>query len=291
MAPPTRSAPLLRLAVALTIFIIGICVLNGLDHPRTLAHELSTILSNQTLTLQLSEHDDTGIAAVYVPASLKDNGRTSIFWGGLFALGTAGAYIYGKIQDHIFSQLYALDKDAKDVPKGEKLRFHLQGVRNLDLTGWLVTTGPKDTFMAWTFSVCSMAGVLYIAVLTAVQAVTNDIVVDQLRQFLNNGETTNNTVFGSSIDHGSYTLESWTCQTKSLLATSVNSRTTAQVAGALKKSCHDGRKTRYLLQKPAWMAIPLENDDGEDDDSEEDDDDPMARFGSNAREQWLLEEG
>ncbi|KAI5272211.1 hypothetical protein E4T47_04606 [Aureobasidium subglaciale] len=289
MAPPTRSAPLLRLTVALTIFIIGICVLNGLDHPRTLTHELSTILSNQTLTLQLSEHDDTSTAAAYVPASLKDNGCASIFWGGLFALGTAGAYIYGKIQDHIFFQLYALDKDAKDVPKGEKLRFYLQGVRNLDLTGWLVATGPKDTFMAWILSACSIAGVLYIIVLTAIQAFSNDVVVDQLRQFLDNGETTDDTVFGSSDDHGSYSLESWTCQIKSLLATSTDSRTTAQVADVLKKSCHDGRKTRYLLQKPAWMAIPLENDDGEDDDSE--DEDPMARFGGNAREQWLLEEG
>ncbi|KAI5235214.1 hypothetical protein E4T43_09431 [Aureobasidium subglaciale] len=276
MAPPTRSAPLLRLTVALTIFIIGI--------------------------------------SAYVPASLKDNGRASIFWGGLFALSTAGAYIYGKIQDHIFSQLYALDKAAKDVPKGEKLRFHLQGVRNLDLTGWLVATGPKDTFMAWILSACSIAGVLYIIVLTTVQAFNNDVVVDQLRQFLDNGETTDDTVFGSSNDHGSYSLESWTCQIKSLLATSTDSRTTAQVADVLKKSCHDGRKTRYLLfvmlpltflmlltiwkshwftfdksQKPAWMAIPLENDDGEDDDSE--DEDPMARFGGNAREQWLLEEG
>ncbi|KAI5194771.1 hypothetical protein E4T39_08523 [Aureobasidium subglaciale] len=248
------------------------------------------------------------LGAVYVPASLKDNGRASIFWGGLFALSCAGAYIYGKIQDHIFTQLYALDKGAKDVPKGEKLEFHLRGVRNLDLTGWINSTGPKDTFMAWILSVCSMAGVLYIMVVTGIQVFKNDVVVDKLKQFSENSKTTNDTIFGSSNMHGSYTLESWTCQMKSLVAPSSDITTSKRVTDVLKRSCHDGRKSRYLLflmlpltflmlltiwkphwftfrreSKPTWMAIPLEDDDSEDDD-------PMAGCGSNAREQWLLEE-
>jgi hypothetical protein len=37
-------------------------------------------------------------------------------------------------------------------------------------------------------------------------------------------------------------------------------------------------------EKPAWMTVPLQNNE-----SDEEDDDPMAGFGGNARDQWQLD--
>ncbi|KAH0395795.1 hypothetical protein KCU89_g9964, partial [Aureobasidium melanogenum] len=40
--------------------------------------------------------------------------------------------------------------------------------------------------------------------------------------------------------------------------------------------------------RPAWMTVPLEEND-KDVDSDDDDEDPMAAYGNNAREQWQLD--
>ncbi|KAI4734476.1 hypothetical protein E4T50_14990 [Aureobasidium sp. EXF-12298] len=285
----TITAALFRLLIAVPIFLIGLWTLNTLEPPAASINTLSTILSNQTLSLSSPGHDNT-IATAYIPTSLYDHGRGSIFWCGLLALACGGGYIIDKAKDHIWTQLYALDEGAKSVPKGQKLRFHFQGVKNLNLTGWINATGARDTFMAWGASVLAVAGILYASIAAGIQNIASDTVTKQLENFLNSDTATEDTVFGSSSTHGSYTLESWTF---------------------LDQACRDGHKSRYLLlvilpftismllsiakpqwltftfgakERPAWMTVPLE-----DNDSDEEDDDPMAGFGGNARDQWQLD--
>jgi hypothetical protein len=306
----TITAALFRLLIAIPIFLVGLCTLNTLEPPAALFNTLSTILSNQTLSLSLPGHDNT-IATAYIPTSLKDHGRASIFWCGLLALACGGGYIVDKAKDHIWTQLYALDEGAKAVPKGQKLRFHFQGVRNLDLIEWINATGSRDTFMAWGASVLALAGILYASIAAEIQSLASDTVTKQLAHFLNSDTATEDTVFGSSSTHGSYTLESWTCQIAPLLSNSEDSTTYTKTRTVLDSACLDGHKSRYLLlmilpfaismllsiakphwftftlgakERPAWMTVPLQ-----DNDSDEEDDDPMAGFGGNARDQWQLD--
>lgn len=306
----TITAALLRLLIAIPIFLIGLWTLNTLEPPAASINTLSTILSNQTLSLSLPGHDNT-IATAYIPISLYDHGRGSIFWCGLLALACGGGYIVDKAKDHIWTQLYALDEGAKSVPKGQKLRFHFQGVKNLNLIGWVNATGARDTFMAWGASVLAVAGILYASIAAGFQNFASDTVTKQLENFLSSGDATNDTVYGSSSTHGSYTLESWTCQITPLLSNSGDLTTYTKTRTVLDQACHDGHNSRYLLliilpfaismllsiakphwftftfgakERPAWMTVPLE-----DNDSDEGDEDPMAGFGGNARDQWQLD--
>ncbi|CAD0087748.1 unnamed protein product [Aureobasidium vineae] len=218
-----------------------------------------------------------------------------------------------KAQHHVFSQLLALDEGVKTVPKGQKLKFHVQGVRSLNLTGWINATGPRDTFMAWTFSVFAVIGVLYPTIIAGIQNLASDNVADQLNRLTINGAM-DNTIFGNSSSHGSYTLESWTCQIAPLVSGPVNTTMPTRVREVLNQSCRDAHTSRYLLlimlpltilmllsiarqhwftftfgaeEKPAWLTVPLEDNDKEIDSDE--DEDPMARFGGNARDQWQLD--
>jgi hypothetical protein len=306
------TAALFRLLIALPICLIAFRAIDTLNRPHAQINTLSTILSNQTLTLSLPSHSDTGIPTAYIPTSLTDHGQAAMFWCGLLALASAGAYVIDKLKHHIWTQLYALDEGAKAVPKGEKLRFHLQGVRNLDLTGWVNKTEPRDTFMAWAFSLSAIAGVLYGTIVAGVQNFASDTVTVQLERFLNSDAAVQDVVFGSLNTHGSYTLESWTCQIAPLLLSDPEDTTkSAKVEAVLRQACRDGRNSRYMLlvilpfailmllaiakphwltftlgakEKPAWMTVPLQ-----DNESDGEDDDPMAGFGGNARDQWQLD--
>ncbi|KAG9584979.1 hypothetical protein KCU97_g9909, partial [Aureobasidium melanogenum] len=296
------TAPLLRLLIAIPIFLLGFRTCDIVNRPLPLINDLSTILSNQTLSLELPGHSDTVIATAYTPNSLYDHGRVSIFWCGLLALASAGAYTIDKVQHHIFSQLLALDEGAKKVSKGQILRYHIQGVRNLNLTGWVNATGARDTFMAWTFSLLALIGVLYPTIVAGIQNLASDTVANQLDYFLKSGRVSNDTIFGSSSAHGTYTLESWACQIAPLVSSSANITTSARVRQVLTQSCRDGHNSRYLLlimlpftilwlsfiakphwftfafgaeERPAWMTVPLEEND-KDVDSDDDDEDPMA---------------
>ncbi|KAG9570202.1 hypothetical protein KCU61_g8330, partial [Aureobasidium melanogenum] len=309
------TAPLLRILVAIPIFLLGFKTCDIVNRPLPLINDLSTILSNQTLTLQLPGHSDTVVATAYIPTSLYDHGRASIFWCGLLALASAGAYIIDKVQHHIFCQLLTLDEGAKQVAKGQVLKYHIQGVRNLNLTGWINATGARDTFMAWMFSLLALIGVLYPTIVAGIQNLATDTVANRLDYFLTSDRESNNTVFGSSSAHGTYTLESWTCQIAPLVSGSANITTSARVRQVLTQSCRDGHNSRYLLlimlpftifmllfiakpdwstftfgagERPAWMTVPLEEND-KDVDSDDDDEDPMAAYGTNAREQWQLD--
>jgi hypothetical protein len=307
----TITAALFRLLIAVPIFLISFRAIDTLNRPAPLTNTLSTLLSNQTLTISLPDHSDTAIPTTYIPTSLTDHGRTAIFWCGLLALASAGAYVIDKLQHHIWTQLYALDEGAKTVPKGQKLRFHLQGVRDLDWTGWINKTEARDTFMAWAFSVSAIAGVLYATVVAGVQNFASDSVTERLGSLLASGDVVQDVVFGSSGSHGRYTLESWTCQIAPLLSGSEDTITYMRTREVLSQACRDGRNSRYLLlialpfaismllsiakphwftftfgakEKPAWMKVPLQ-----DNQSDEEDDDPMAGFGGNARDQWQLD--
>ncbi|CAD0115066.1 unnamed protein product [Aureobasidium uvarum] len=310
----TITASVFRILIGIPIFLLGFRAIDILNRPFPLTHDLSTILSNQTLALELPGHSSISIAAAYVPASLYDHGRAAIFWGGLLALASAVAYAMEKAQHHIFSQLLALDEGVKTVPKGQKLKFHVQGVRSLDLTGWVNATGPRDTFMAWLFSIFAVVGVLYPIIFAGLQNFASDSVADQLQRFSTSG-TMNSTVFGNSSTHGTYTLESWACQIVPLVSGPVNTTIPTRARAILSQSCRDAHTSRYLLlimlpltilmllsiarphwftftfgaeDKPAWTTVPLDNND-KDIDSDEDDDDPMAGFGGNARDQWQLD--
>ncbi|KAG9560644.1 hypothetical protein KCU71_g2039, partial [Aureobasidium melanogenum] len=309
------TAPLLRLLIAIPIFLLGFKTCDIVNRPLPLINDLSTILSNQTLTLELPGHSDTVIATAYIPISLYDHGRASIFWCSLLALACAGAYSIGKVQHHIYSQLLALNEGAKQVPRGQVLKYHIQGVRNLNLTGWVNATGARDTFMAWMFSLLALLGVLYPTIVVGIQNLASDTVANQLDYFLTSGRASNDTVFGSSSAHGTYTLESWTCQIAPLVSSSANITTSARVRQVLTQSCHDAQTSRHLLLimlpftilmlllvakphwfiftfgaegRPAWMTVPLEETD-KDVDSDDDEEDPMAAYGNNAREQWQLD--
>jgi hypothetical protein len=306
----TITAALFRLLIAIPIFLIGLWTLNTLEPPAASINTLSRILSNQTLSLSLPDHDKT-IATAYIPISLYDHGRGSIFWCGLLALACGGGYIIDKAKDHIWTQLYALDEGARSVPKGQKLRFHVQGVRNLNLTAWITAAGARDTFMAWGASVLAIAAVLYASIAAEIQNLASDSVTKQLENFLSSDDATKDIVFGSSSLHGSYTLESWTCQIAPLLSNPGGLTTSTKTQEVLDQACRDGHNSRYLLliilpfaismllsiakphwftftfgakEKPAWMTVPLQ-----DNDSDEEDDDPMAGFGGNARDQWQLD--
>jgi hypothetical protein len=220
--------------------------------------------------------------------------------------------VIDKLQHHIWTQLYALDEGVKAVPKGQKLRFHLQGVRDLDWTAWVKETGARDTFMAWAFSVSAIAGILYATVVAGVQNFASDSVTEQLDRLLASGDVVQDIVFGSSGSHGKYTFESWTCQIAPLLLSDPEDIAGSErIKAVLDQACRDGRNSRYLLiiilplaismllsiakphwftftfgakEKPAWMTVPLQNNE-----SDEEDDDPMAGFGGNARDQWQLD--
>ncbi|TIA42839.1 hypothetical protein D6C79_06957 [Aureobasidium pullulans] len=310
MTSSTTKAPLLRIVVALCISLLGYRTCDILNRPLPLAYDLSTLLSNQTLTLKLPNNGDTSIAAAYIPASLSDGGRESIFWCSLLALASGGAYIYDRIRAHIWSQLSVLDEGAKAVPKGEKLKYHLNGVRNLNLTGWIGSTGERDFFMACFLSVPATFGLLYALIASGVQNVASDTVTKELEHFLSSSGAGNET-FGSSAAHGSYTLESWTCQLAPLIPRSADEVST-RARDVVSQSCRDAHTSRYILlamlpftilmlltaikphwftftlgkdrAHPDWTAVPLEDNESEEED------DPMAGFGGNAREQWLLEE-
>jgi hypothetical protein len=306
----TITAALFRILVAIPIFLIGFWALDTLNRPVPLTNTLSKILSNQTLTLEFSGHSHIAIATAYIPTCLTDNGRTAIFWCGLLALSSAGAYVVDKLQCHIFCQLLALDEGAKAVPKGQKVRFHLQGVRNLDLVAWIQATNQRDTFMAWVLSMLAVAGVTYASIVAGIQNCASDTVAFELERFLDSGGAASGAVFGSSSAHGSYTLESWTCQVAPLLSSSENT-TYTRIRTVLDQACRDGRNSRYLLLimlpltismllsiakphwftfvfgakgNPAWMTVPLQ-----DNDSEEENDDSIGGFGGNARDQWQLD--
>ncbi|KAG9693109.1 hypothetical protein KCU95_g6638, partial [Aureobasidium melanogenum] len=309
------TAPSLRLLVAIPIFLLGFKTCDIVNRPLPLTRDLSTLLLNQTLTLELPGHSDTVIVTAYTPGSLYDHGRNSVFWCSLLALANAGAYVIDKLRHHIFSQLLALDEGAKKVLKGQVLKFYLQGVKNLNLTGWVNATGPRDTFMAWIFSLLALTGALYPTIVGEIQNLASDSVATQLDHFLTSGRASNDTVFGSSSGHGTYTLESWTCQIAPLVSSPANITTSARVREILTQSCRDGHSSRYLLLimlpftismllliakphwftftlgaegRPAWMSVPLEETD-KDVESDDDDVDPMAAYGNNAREQWQLD--
>jgi hypothetical protein len=220
--------------------------------------------------------------------------------------------VIDKLKHHIWTQLYALDEGVKTVPKGQKLRFHVQGVKNLDWTGWVNATGARDTGMAWVLSVLAVGGVLYATVIAGVQNFASDSVTVRLEHFLASDAAAKDIVFGSSSTHGSYTLEGWTCQIAPLLLSDPeDTAKSAKVKAVLDQACRAGRNSRYLLliilpfaismllsiarphwftftlgtkEKPAWMTVPLQ-----DNESDEEDDDPMAGFGGNARDQWQLD--
>lgn len=292
------TASLFRILIAVPIFLLGFKTCDVVNRPLPLTQDLSTLLSNQTLRLEIPGHSNTIIAAAYIPISLYDHGRSSVFWCGLLALACAGAYVVDKVQHHIFSQLLALDEGAKQVPKGELLKFHIQGLRNLNLTGWVNATGARDTFMAWLFSLVAVTGVLYPTIVTGIQNLASDNVTDQLQHFLVSGDASN-AVFGKSSADGTYTLERWTCQIAPLVSGTTDIITSAKTRQILMQSCHDGQTSRFLLlimlpltilmllaiakphwftftfgaeKKPAWMTVPLEENDK---DVDSDDDSPL----------------
>lgn len=281
------TASLFRILIAVPIFLLGFKTCDIVNRPLPLTRDLSTLLSNQTLSLEISGHSDTIIATAYMPTSLYDHGRSSVFWCGLLALSCAGAYVVDKIQHYIFSQLLALDEGAKRVPKGELLKFHIQGLRNLNLTGWVNATGARDTFMAWTLSLLAVTGVLYPIIVAGIQNLASDNVTNRLQQFLISAAA-NNAVFGNSSADGTYTLESWTCQIASLVSSSADITTSAKTRQILSHSCHDGQTSRFLLltmlpftilmllsiakphwftltfgpeQNRGWITVPLEEND------------------------------
>ncbi|KAI4849615.1 hypothetical protein E4T44_03241 [Aureobasidium sp. EXF-8845] len=247
---------------------------------------------------------------IYIPTSLTDHGRASVFWCGLLALACAGAYTIDKCKHHIWSQILALHEEAKASPKGEKLETWIQGLKGLDFIGCITETGERDRLMAWLYSVLAVVGVVYALVVAGVQNLRSDSVRDQLERFVSL-DATHDIVFGSSSTHGSYTLESWTCQIAPLLSKPEDMTIYTKMKAVLDQACRDGRNSRYLLlimlalailmlltiakshwftftlggkEKPAWMRVPLQ-----DNDSDEEDDDPMSRFGGNARDQWQLD--
>ncbi|KAG2169705.1 hypothetical protein JADG_009444 [Aureobasidium aubasidani] len=263
------------------------------------------------MTLELPGHGENSIAAAYIPGSLSDGGRESIFWCSLLALASGGAYIYDRIRAHIWSQLSALNEGAQAVPKGKRLRYHLNGVRNLNLTGWIHSTGDKDFFMACMLSILAIIGALFATIESGLQNITSDTVAKKAEHFLSDSGAGGNLTLGSSAAHGSYTLESWTCQLVPLIPISADD-ISARARDAVSQSCRDAHTSRYILlamlpltilmlltaikphwftftlgkdrAHPDWTAVPLEDNESEDED------DPMAGFGGNAREQWLLEE-
>jgi hypothetical protein len=298
----------IRLLVAFPLFIISFWTISILNRPLPLTNSLSTILSNQTLTLELPGRDD--IATAYIPISLTDHGRASIFWCGLLALASAGAYTIDKVKHHIWSQVLALHEEAKASPKGEKLETWIQGLKGLNIIGCVTETGQRDTLMAWLYSILAVVGVLYAIIVAGFQNFRSGSVRDHLERFVSL-DTTHDVVFGSSSVHGSYTLESWTCQIAPLLSKPEDMTIYTSTKAVLDQACRDGRNSRYLLLvmlaltilmlltiakshwftftlgakgKPAWMRVPLQ-----DNDSDEEDDDPMAGFGGNARDQWQLD--
>ncbi|KAI4723823.1 hypothetical protein E4T49_08452 [Aureobasidium sp. EXF-10728] len=309
----TITASLFRILLGLPIFLLGFRAIDILNRPLPLTRDLSTILSNQTLTLALPGFNHTTIATVYVPTSLYDHGRSSIFWGGLLALACAGAYIIGKAQHHVLSQLLELDEVAKNLPRAEKLGVYVRGLRGLDLKGWVFATGPRDTFMAWGFSVSAVGGVLYPSIVAGFQNFASDNVASQL-EWLSINATTNDTVFGNSSAHGRYTLETWTCQIAPLVSGSTDTITLEGAREVLRQSCRDAHTSRYLMlimlpltilmvlsiarpqwfsfgagggEKAVWMTVPLE--DADKDVDSDGDEDSAAGFGGNAREQWQLD--
>jgi hypothetical protein len=298
----------IRLLVAFPLFIISFWTISILNRPLPLTNSLSTILSNQTLTLELPGRDD--IATAYIPISLTDHGRASIFWCGLLALASAGAYTIDKVKHHIWSQVLALHEEAKASPKGEKLETWIQGLKGLNIIGCVTETGQRDTLMAWLYSILAVVGVLYAIIVAGFQNFRSGSVRDHLERFVSL-DTTHDVVFGSSSVHGSYTLESWTCQIAPLLSKPEDMTIYTSTKAVLDQACRDGRNSRYLLLvmlaltilmlltiakshwftftlgakgKPAWMRVILQ-----DNDSDEEDDDPMAGFGGNARDQWQLD--
>jgi hypothetical protein len=304
------TAATIRLLIAIPLFIVSFWTIDNLNRPLPLTNSLSTILSNQTLTLELPSHDN--IATAYIPTSLTDHGRASIFWCGLLALAAAGAYTIDKFKHHIWSQVLALHEEAKASPKGERSEVWIQGLKGLDLIGCVTETGERDTLMAWVYSVLAVVGVLYATVVAGVQNLRSDSLQDHLERFLGL-DATHDMVFGSSSAHGSYTLESWTCQLAPLLSKPEDMTIYTSTKAVLDQACRDGRNSRHLLlvllvlaismlltiakpqwytftftfggkKRPAWTRVPLQ-----DNDSDEEDDDPMARFGGNARDQWQLD--
>lgn len=298
----------IRLLIAIPLFIVSFWTIDNLNRPLPLTNSLSTILSNQTLTLELPGHDD--IATAYIPASLTDHGRVSIFWCGLLALACAGAYTIDKCKHHIWSQVLALHEEAKASPKGGKLETWMQGLKGLNLIGCVKETGERDTLVAWLYSVLAVVGVLYAIIVAGFQNLRSDSVRDQLEHLVSL-DAEHVTIFGSSITHGSYTLESWTCQIAPLLSRPEDMTIYTKTKAVLDKACRDGRNSRYLLlimlaiailmlltiakshwftftlggkERPAWTRVPLQ-----DNDSDEEDDNPMAGFGGNARDQWQLD--
>jgi hypothetical protein len=298
----------IRLLIAIPLFIVSFWTIDNLNRPLPLTNSLTQILSNQTLTLELPGHGD--IATAYIPTSLTDHGRASIFWCGLLALACAGVYTIDKCKHHIWSQVLALHEEAKASPKGGKLVTWIQGLKSLDIIGWITETGERDTLMAWLYSVLAVVGVLYAIIVAGVQNLRSDSVRYHLERFVSL-DATHDMVFGGSSTHGSYTLESWTCQIAPLLSKPEDMAIYTKTKTVLDQACRGGRNSRYLLlimlalailmlltiakshwftfthgvkERPGWTRVPLQ-----DNDSDEEDDDPMARLGGNARDQWQLD--
>lgn len=320
MPPITISAALIRLLLGVCIFLIGIYPVTVFPRFRPITKDLAIALSNQTLTLNIPGHSDATAAAEYLPVNLKNRENFTYFWCTLFAACAGLAYSYCKIQYHIFDQLLALDEGAKAIPKGEKLKFHLRGVRNLDLGGWLHSSGPRDTYMSCFFALVSIVGALGASVVSNVYNWSSDDLSRKLEQTFATGlapglDSVNGTIFGSSQAHGSYSIESWSCQIAPLLVDSSNMTSSETARRIFQKACRDGGLSRCLLlpllplavmmffaawrpekftfalgmngrSKSGWTAVPLDEHESE----EEEEDDPLAGFGGNAREQWLLQD-
>ncbi|KAK6003284.1 hypothetical protein QM012_001129 [Aureobasidium pullulans] len=298
------TASLSRALLAVLIFLLGFKTCEIVNRPLPLTHDLSTLLSNQTLTLELPGHVETPIATAYVPISLYDHGRASVFWCALLALGCAGGYIVDKVQYHVLSHLVVLHSEASRVPKGESFWFYAQGVKSIRPTAWVNATGPRDTFMAWTLSVTAVAGALYPVIITGIQSLASDNVTERLRLFLSSSAA-NNAIFGEFTTDGSYTLETWTCQIAPLISSSADAITSTRSREILSQSCQDGRTSRFLLlimlpltllmlfsiarphwltftfgaeERPVWMAVPHEEHDKDLDSENDDDNDPLVHY-------------
>lgn len=209
------------------------------------------------------------------------------------------------------------------MPKGEKLKYHLRGVMNLNFRAWLQPLGSRDTYYTCFVALITLIGSLIAVVVSLVLDWGSDDLSLKLAQVFDlasgsGSGSTNATLFGSDAAHGTYSPGSWSCQILPSLADSPEAQFSNTTRKIFQDACWSGRLARYRLLaliplavlmlytalrpekfaftlgggrdgKRGWTAVPLD-DCSDEDEEDDDDDDALAGFGGNAREQWLLDE-